>query len=501
MLKRLVVIASIALLPLGGKAFAFVPVDEALQELSQSEQWLGLLHYKSGKSLITDSDFFFSLEGRYNALEEMKGNLLKLSEDPAQYKCKFPARYAYLTSNIKGLPSVADTCPDLAEYLENLSAISASIVFASESSEFLTSSMGHVFIKIDGHRKDYLPQHAFGYFAAFTNNPIQFIPQALTFGARGAYLLEPYSYRLNKYAIDESRQIYELPLNLSDDELNTLVFHMWEMKDISPKYSLNTYNCVSSISSILSVVNPAFNESNYKWYITPHDYLERLVTESPEVVDASSLHLAKKSNASAIELGYKGANVAGVGTISISPAYNRLFDDNSASNGESVSRLFNLDLTLEDTKPFLNKFTLIERKSYAPGKVQNSLEFSLDSKDPLGRESGYSPIASFGFGVSNNWGAFTPYLYLENIGSAFSGDLSYTFSPQTGFFLHFPKGKIHAEYKYFLSTNGYKLEESLTLDSYWYIKKNLALKFGAHRYKPTNYREINGIVIGTQLSF
>ncbi len=250
--------------------------------LSQDVEWKSLLHYKQSSSIITDDFFFLEKDGKNNPQLELEKTISEFfrtdKSDNTHAICRYPARLKWISQkliNIKNyLPN--PNCSELRSYLQNTSAEEIHMVFASENVNSLISMMGHSFLKITGHVKHKKVTHALGYFANFdTNNPISSVFNALFSGTSGVYLLEPYNKKIIEYNDNEKRNIWEYKINFTPEQINTLMLHIWEMKQVNVKYNFVTHNCGSALLYLLYVVDPNLRDS-YSYLDAPIDIIKNI---------------------------------------------------------------------------------------------------------------------------------------------------------------------------------------------------------------------------------
>jgi hypothetical protein len=253
----------------------------------QRAHWKILLHYKGEKSVISDSSFFLAEDGHRNPESELKKTIteffrkdIPLSNNHAI--CRFPARLKWIKKELNiplnALPKV--NCSDFDEYIKKTAANKISIVFASENVNNLMSMMGHIFLKINGERDGGEVAHALGYFANYSSiNPISFLVGAVSYGAPGVYILEPYQKKIDEYNDRQKRSIWEYKLNLTQDQIDNVVSHIWEMRRIRTKYNFITHNCGSALLYLLYVADSNLQKI-YNPLDAPLDIIKKLNQEN-----------------------------------------------------------------------------------------------------------------------------------------------------------------------------------------------------------------------------
>jgi hypothetical protein len=172
--------------------------------------WRNLLHVQSDRPLINDPDFILTNK-HFSVQFEYQKNLEYATKAPAQYFCKFPARYmVFYERQLVPKPDIS-LCDDLKEFVEKAPVENVSLVFAAEDISSSSSMMGHLMLKIEGVNIDGLNvQHAISYFTdANTVNVPKLLFDSLIVGKDGYYTLSPYVERLRRYNINEQRNVWE----------------------------------------------------------------------------------------------------------------------------------------------------------------------------------------------------------------------------------------------------------------------------------------------------
>ena len=194
------------------------------------KKWEALLHYKQGRSLITNSDnYFLDPYGYIDPAGELLETINFFQNTPEGW-CVFPARY-YL---IYGSLPLNNNCNDFKEYTDYVNVEKLSVVFASEDETSPISSMGHVLMMIDGKDINGIrKKHSFGFVA---DNSSSLFFDFVTDSIEGRYILSPYSNVIYKYVSEEHRSLWEYSLNLTREERFLVFLHMFELKNHKIKY-------------------------------------------------------------------------------------------------------------------------------------------------------------------------------------------------------------------------------------------------------------------------
>jgi hypothetical protein len=255
----------------GAEVDAVVRRAKAL-ELARHPTWEALLHVIPGwfglrrESELPDGDFFLAADGRANPGAELEATLRALLEpgpdgDEAAH-CRFPARALWLARAL-GFPSerlAAAPCPALDEWRENLSPRGITMIFPEAFMNNPASMFGHTLLRLDVADPN-APQNLLAYAIDFTaNTEGDAGPVYLMKGILGLYPglfgLNPYYEKLGLYADWQNRDIWEYPLDLTREEVEFVLLHLWELDDVAIPYFFFRQNCSYQLIRLLAVVRP-----------------------------------------------------------------------------------------------------------------------------------------------------------------------------------------------------------------------------------------------------
>jgi len=243
-------------------------------ELWQRDEWRKLVHYKPGswpgrwKSQSDDPRFFLSADGASDPRAELRATLEAFAapagEGNQHAQCRFVARLAWLRRELAlgALPQ-----PDCAEYREFRGLVQATravLVFPSYYLNSPSSMFGHTLLRLDSGVADggaeYLSFAAnFGALVNPDDNGLFYAFRGLTGGYRGQFSVDQYYKKIREYNHDENRDIWEYPLNLSEEETGRLIEHLWELRHINFAYYFFDENCSYRILELLEVARPGLD--------------------------------------------------------------------------------------------------------------------------------------------------------------------------------------------------------------------------------------------------
>lgn len=264
------------------------------KKLDQSPAWKSLLHATGDQTAIQDTAFILSAPD-FSAHAELAASIALLFDaaSPADAKCRFPARYLWLSAQL-ALPEPGfEDCANLQEFIRRAPVQKVSLVYASENLTQPSSMMGHIFLKISGTSPEGFPlDHAISFFTEIDSvNVPKVIAESLLVGKPGYYTLSPYSEKLNYYLKGEQRNVWEYQIRLTEFERKLIQYHMWELRSVKLTYFFHSYNCATLTNNILSLADPSLREITSGW-ATPTDVVKSVHTAG--LVDSVSVYPAEK---------------------------------------------------------------------------------------------------------------------------------------------------------------------------------------------------------------
>ncbi|QOY52023.1 DUF4105 domain-containing protein [Candidatus Sulfurimonas baltica] len=247
------------------------------QPLAESPEWHSLLHIRDdNKSDINDPKFFlsnpFSPENEFNiAISELR------SDKKDEMLCRFPARYRYLNKKLD-LNITFDHCTNLNEFLKDSRGESVSMSFASSYLGSPISYFGHTFITIHKTNNRFFSQTLS--FAAEIPQEVGFIDllsKGIRGGFNGKFVAEPYFKLHEGYNIVEQRSLSEYRLNLTQDEIENMLWHAYELYDANINYKFFTENCAYEMLWFLEVARPGLKlRENFPYAVIPYETINEI---------------------------------------------------------------------------------------------------------------------------------------------------------------------------------------------------------------------------------
>jgi len=268
MLKRLAALALCACAPVQA---APVLDQGRLQQLANTPYWLAIGHYETAKlggwrSYVDDDAFFLAEDGAHHPDKELKATVdalyapASLGDKHAQ--CVFPARTRWLREqlDLQGLPQ--PDCQEFKTWYQSIDPHSAALIFPAAYLNSPSAMFGHTLLRIDQSttRSDdtTLLSYAinFGAYIEGSDNSILYAWKGLMGGYPGLFALMPYQEKLSEYRSLENRDLWEYRLNLTPEETQRMVEHVWELKQIQFDYFFFDENCSYRLLELLQVARP-----------------------------------------------------------------------------------------------------------------------------------------------------------------------------------------------------------------------------------------------------
>ncbi len=275
--------------------------------LSQSSRWVNMLHYypsdhlfgadsENWESKVLDDDYFLSPEGKYNREMEWVASTKAFQLPASAYstpenphaQCRFPARFklvkTLLSDNDISLRFPDVECPGYQQWRKKVNGQRATLVFASSYLNSPSSMFGHTFLRFDAEdvsdNSEWLSYALnFGAAAEKGDNSMLYAYKGLVGGYSGYFAMMPYYQKIKEYSKMENRSLWEYPLNLSPEEVNVLLAHVWELRDIAFTYFFFDENCSYRLLELIEVAKPGVElTESFRAHAIPIDTVRMLDT-------------------------------------------------------------------------------------------------------------------------------------------------------------------------------------------------------------------------------
>ena len=280
-------------------------VDRAIAlQLATSDNWTRLLHYSpsarsdSGlESQVIDKRFFLADDGKTNPQAELAATVTTLFGDPQktdhqsnreigdrQPRCRFVERERWLRDQLDLPPTdVPSHCTEYYKWRRAVGSHSMSLVFPASYLNSPSSMFGHTLLRFDPEDIDKDSEWLSWSlnFAADTGNEnfsAGYAFKGITGGYAGKFSSVPYFTKLQEYGAIENRDIWEYQLDFTPDELDRLLDHAWELRDISFDYYFFRQNCSYRLLELMDYARPSLQlASQFPLTTIPADTVKSVV--------------------------------------------------------------------------------------------------------------------------------------------------------------------------------------------------------------------------------
>jgi hypothetical protein len=273
------------------------------RDLAHQRGWHALLYYQpdvlgAGVTSLADTPrFFLAPDGKTNPDAELEATLASFFEAaPAGVpddhpQCRYPARFRWLDEELALDPARLPRrdCPRLAVFRQDLGPVrGVSLIFPEAYMNNPASMFGHTLLRLDAaaweERESARDLLAYAInFAADTGNDggALFAVKGLIGSYTGRFSIAPYYEKVKQYGDWESRDIWEYRLDLRPDEIERLILHVWEMRDVGFDYYFFTENCSYALLGLIEVARPELDlRGRFHAWAIPADTLREVFRET-----------------------------------------------------------------------------------------------------------------------------------------------------------------------------------------------------------------------------
>ncbi|MGO1691895.1 MAG: Lnb N-terminal periplasmic domain-containing protein [Marinobacter sp.] len=241
-----------------------------INSLSLNPAWLTLIHYQPntfGSGFTSQADdpaFFISRQGKTSPKAELNATLEAIQqpgEGNRHARCRFPARDTWLREQLE-LSKSPISCPDYEAWTDTLNTESITLVFAASYLNSPSSMFGHTFLRLDPPQEDeqtsLLLANTISYAADAPeqDNELLFIYQGVFGGYPGTTTVQPYYEKIRLYSDIEHRDLWEYELNLTKQEVDSMLAHAWEIQGRNFDYFFFDENCAYRLLALIDAARP-----------------------------------------------------------------------------------------------------------------------------------------------------------------------------------------------------------------------------------------------------
>ncbi len=267
-------------------------------KLSEQRSWNLLVKYnkKTFGGVVSEADgmeFFNSQQGKTDPEAELAATLAsffvplaEIDEDNEHPQCNFPARFKWLNQQLAFDTNRLKTqeCDRLDRWIETLDPVGVTLVFASYFLNNPASMFGHTLVRIDSRRtgdNKKLISYAANYAAIpDTENALLYALKGLVGSFQGRFAIFPYYTKVQEYNNWESRDLWEYELKFTEDQLNIMLLHLWELGGTYFDYYYFQENCSYHVLSLLEIANPDLRlKDQFLFSVIPADTVKIVLAQ------------------------------------------------------------------------------------------------------------------------------------------------------------------------------------------------------------------------------
>lgn len=337
------------------------------------------MHYYNGENQIISNEFYLS-DSRLPSDEKKEFINMIDSNEGELVACNFPARYTFLKKEYN-LPNFnLKNCEPLEKFIESFPKDEISIVFSSEYTNNPSSAFGHTLLLFtqEGESKDLGDVI---HFAAKTPNDgfFKYSYNGMTGKYKGYFIKEPFFKKVYEYNTLEQRFMHIYTLDLSNDEIMFILYHLYELRKATFKYYFLDGNCASQTTDLLNIVLDKNRDLSQIYYL-PID----VVQENQNLIKAKEVYipLLSKLDIQFKQMSYKEKELF----------LKQTFDYNSSYEMSDLVKESLVDLTIfnfRKLRKIHKNYDEIMKLEYIPNEISNKENEPLDSAKPSNLEIGY----------------------------------------------------------------------------------------------------------------
>lgn len=262
--------------------------NSSIEAISSSKEWRQLLYFNE-VSEVKDKKYFLSEIGNTDPKAELIAtiNAYKTQNNDDDAVCRFPARYYFLSKYIHfpNYKKINDGCSNLKKWQPLKNTDSISLVLVSGYISNPASTFGHSLIKLNNKKSGLFDTSiSYGALVPENENMLNYIYKGLTGGYEAGFS-DKYFYEQDlMYSNKEYRDMWEYKLNLSQEEKDFILLHLYEVLTKKFDYYFLSRNCGYRVSEIINLVTDKKSIDDDFWYL-PAETFDFLESEEKDAIE------------------------------------------------------------------------------------------------------------------------------------------------------------------------------------------------------------------------
>lgn len=241
-------------------------------------KWNKLIHFDK-KLNIVNEEFYLSNKKNRSNKKELESTINLLNSDIGQkIACNYPARYTFLKKNNAKIPKYnLNNCAELKNFKNNFKSDKISLVFTSKFINSPSSSFGHTMLIFNNINSSIELADTIHFAGKPSKNDNFFLYayKGLVAQYNGYFIRESFFKKIYQYNILEQRFMHIYDLNYTKEEINFLIYHLYELRKTTFKYDFLVGNCSSRLLELLSILDKKVLNHNSFAYL-PIDLVKDL---------------------------------------------------------------------------------------------------------------------------------------------------------------------------------------------------------------------------------
>jgi len=287
------------------------------KNISEHKVWRKLMFYEADsasttgiKSAVISDGFFLSETGKTDSLSELIATIKAFSEtskiNPDEHaQCVFRGRYLWLKAQLgfSDQDIKSQQCPGYDKWSLDKTISSISVVLATGYLGNPASYYGHLLVKMntgDEVKRTSLEDVSINYGAIVPDNenPVVYIAKGIFGGYEAGFSHIQFYFHNHNYGENENRDLWEYELELSNDEVQLVVAHAWEVMRQKYNYFFLDKNCAYRVADLFAVLEGVDILPDNPLWVVPQSVIQEIAAinrNGQSLVKSVSFHPSRQS--------------------------------------------------------------------------------------------------------------------------------------------------------------------------------------------------------------